>query len=76
MTSTARTHTLGTAGTRVHACVFFDDDDGFELVCGCGERALRLLDEHGDSALVVLYEEPSPVAAFPEARAADLAVSA
>ena len=69
MTTNARTSTRG------HACAFFDDG-GLELLCACGERALQLLDEHGDSTLVVLWTEPSSVTSLPRLRTGELAVSA
>ena len=69
MTTNARTSTRG------HACVFFDDG-GLELLCACGERALHLVDEDGDSTFVVLCTEPSAVTSLIPPRARELAVSA
>ncbi len=47
-----------------HFCIWFDDGDGVEVVCGCGARAVLVVDEEtGEQVLVTLAEEPLALAA-------------
>ncbi|QZN85212.1 hypothetical protein [Cellulomonas sp. C5510] len=47
-----------------HVCTWFDDADGVELLCVCGTRAVVVVDDAtGDDLVVVLADEPAPLAA-------------
>jgi hypothetical protein len=47
-----------------HTCLWFDDADGVELLCGCGARAVAQTDPTtGETVLVVLADEPVRVLA-------------
>jgi hypothetical protein len=47
-----------------HTCLWFDDADGVELLCGCGARAVAEIDPAtGEAVLVVLADEPVRVLA-------------
>ncbi|MCU1432934.1 MAG: hypothetical protein JWP95_2039 [Actinotalea sp.] len=63
--------------TRTHICVFFDDGE-IEHFCGCGERALYLVDdEEVGGVLVLLQDDTATVTTLvPARRARELAVSA
>ncbi|VTR77835.1 hypothetical protein CHMI_02607 [Cellulomonas hominis] len=46
-----------------HLCTWFDDADGVELLCGCGARAVVVVDdETGETVVVVVPDEPAPLA--------------
>ena len=66
------------AGTRIHPCVFFVDDDWIEPVCTCGRRALYLHDEGADAMLVRLDDDVAAITPLDLTGRlpADLAVSA
>lgn len=40
-----------------HVCIWFDDGDGIEVVCACGARAERILDEISGDAVIVAIDE-------------------
>lgn len=64
------------AGTRSHSCTYFDDG---ELVCGCGQRAVHVLDEDiNELVLVALEDEGTSIDAsrLADVRIEELAVSA
>jgi hypothetical protein len=49
--------------SRRHLCTWFDDADGVELLCGCGARAVAVVDdETGETIVVVVPDEPAPLA--------------
>jgi hypothetical protein len=66
--------------TRSHTCVFFDDG-ALEVACGCGQRAMYLVEDDDElgATLVVLLEETATVTTLvptTAARSRELAVSA
>lgn len=61
-----------------HTCVFFDDGEP-ELLCVCGVRALAVLDDDGETVVVVRLDDDATVTVLPStapARSRVLAVSA
>lgn len=56
--------TVGGMEITRHTCLWFDDADGVELLCGCGARAVAEIDPAtGEAVLVVLADEPVRVLA-------------
>lgn len=63
--------------TRTHICVFYDDGE-MEHFCGCGERALFLIDdEETGGVLLLLQDDTATVTTLvPAHRRRELAASA
>jgi hypothetical protein len=45
-----------------HVCTWFDDGEGFDLLCACGARAVGGTEDE-DLLLMVLVADPAPLVA-------------
>lgn len=58
-----------------HTCVWFDDGEP-ELVCVCGARAVAVLEDDGETVVLVPVDDDATVTALPSPARGALAVPA
>lgn len=53
--------TVGIMSTGRHVCTWFDDGEGFDLLCACGARAVGGTED--EDLLLMVLADPAPLVA-------------